>query len=210
MLNFCLQLRDIVRRNLNQIFNYFEQRKLKPETDLNFRTAPRVEVSQIHTALINLNIFTDGVNIEKSTMKKENWPVWVQITDPPPILRMARKNITLAALFVGSGTPDWSLVVPHLRAELLCPVQLPLNSDLILSIKFEVNLLIADLGAKSYVLNMFKFNGFFGCHYCTVKGKTIGRTHSYHPYEQKGEIREPLFSDIFVDFAESLAVARIK
>ena len=72
-----------------------------------------------------------------------------------------------------------------------------------------MNLLVAALGAKSHLLNMFKFNGFFGCHYCTVRGITIGRTHSYYPFSERGMTREPILNDIFIDFAESLSAEEV-
>ena len=206
---FRFQLRDIVMRNLNQIFNYSEHRKNNPEMDLNNEIAPRVQVRPNHTTTINLNMFTDGVSIKKSTFKREVWPIWLQITDLPPVLRMARKNIVLAAPFVGSGIPDWQNITPQIRAELLSPIEVQLNYEISLSVGFQVNLLVADLGAKSHLLNMFKFNGFFGCHYFTVKGITIGRTHSYYPFSERGMTREPILNDIFTDFAESLSAEEV-
>ena len=176
---------------------------------MNSSLAPLVKVTPNHSIEVNLNIFTDGVNIKKSTFKKEVWPIWVQITDLPPILRMSRKNIVLAGLIVGSGVPEWEEIAPEIRAELLTPVDLISNTEVVLSVKFQVNLLIADLGAKSHLLNMFKFNGHFGCHFCTVRGKTIGRTHSYYPFHEEGQIREPVINDIFVDLAESLSVREV-
>ena len=201
ILRYRFQLRDIVRRNLNQIFNYSEYRKRNPHNDLNFSIAPPVKVSPAHRIDINLNLFTDGVNIKKSTLKKEIWPIWLQVTDLPPILRMAKKNTVLAGLIVGSGLPDWELITPNLRGELITPIELFANENLSLSVAFNVNLLVADLGAKSHLLNMFKFNGFYGCHYCTAKGKTIEKTNSYYPFSQTGEVREPVLNNIFVEIA---------
>ena len=174
--------------------------------DPNNEMAPRVQVRPNHTMTINLNIFTDGVSIKKSTFKREVSPIWLQITDLPPVLRMARKNILLAALFVGSGIPDWQNITPQIRAELLSPIEVQLNYEISLHVGFQVNPLVADLGAKSHLLNMFKFNGFFGCHYCTVKGITIGRTHSYYPFSERGMTREPILNDIF---AESLSAEEV-
>ena len=209
VLKFRFQLRDVVQRNLNQIFNYSDYRRNHPNTDLSFNIAPLTTVQPNHLMNVNLNLFTDGVRIKKSTLKKAVWPVWIQITDLPPILRMTRKNTTLAALFVGKGVPDWEAVAPEIRAELLNPIELSVSIDTSLSLKFQVNLLIADLGAKSHLLNRFKFNGFFGCHFCTVKGTTIGKTHSYYPYCQEGLISEPFFNEVFVEFADCLSTLEV-
>ena len=51
---------------------------------------------------------------------------------------------------------------------------------------------------------MFKFNGHYGCHFCTVPGRAIGRAHSYYPAEQQGRTREQTYKNVFVDYAESL------
>ena len=53
---------------------------------------------------------------------------------------------------------------------------------------------------------MFKFNGFYGCHYCTAPGKTIGKTHAYYPFAQIGKIREPDINNVFVKYAELVPV----
>ena len=71
---------------------------------------------------------------------------------------------------------------------------------------YRVRLLISDLGAKRHKLNMLKFNGFYGCHFCTAKGKTIGRTHAYYPYNDQGSLREPFLNDVYVEIAETLSV----
>ena len=155
VLMFRFQLRDVVQRNLNQIFNYSDHRKNHPNSDLSFNTAPLTTVEPNHLMNVNLNLFTDGVGIKKSTLKKAVWPVSIQIPDLPPILRTARKNTTLAALFVGKGVPDWETVAPEVRAELLNPIELSVSMDTSLSLKFQVNLLVDDLGAKSHLLNMF-------------------------------------------------------
>ena len=123
---------------------------------------------------INLSLFTDGVNIKKSTFKKELWPVWLQISDLPPKLRMARKNFLLAALFVGPKQPNWEIIASEVRAELLTPIELDCESGRSVTVDFNARPLVCDLSAKSHLLNMYKFNGFYGCHYCTVQGKTIG------------------------------------
>ena len=56
------------------------------------------------------------------------------------------------------------------------------------------------------MLNMYQFNGYYGCHYCTAQGKTIGKTHAYYPYAQDNELREPLLNDVYVKLADTLSV----
>ena len=73
---------------------------------------------------------------------------------------MARKNVVLAALFVGETYPDWNLLVPHIAAELSAIIRVEINYLFGYNFGFKVRLLIADLGAKCHMLNMLKFNGF--------------------------------------------------
>ena len=70
-------------------------------------------------------------------------------------------------------------------------------------------LLVSDLGAKSHMLNMFKFNGYYGCHYCTAQGKTIGITRAYYPFDQIGKIRDPSLNDEFVELAENFEAGKL-
>ena len=200
VLNFRSQLNCVVERNINQLIEYGIYREQNNENDLKSEFANPFKIMN-NSVCCNLILFTDGVNIKKSTLKKELWPIWVQIADLPPILRMARKNIVLAGLFVGSGIPDWNLIAPHLRAELTGSVH---HSKLDLMISFKVCLLVADMGAKHHLLNMYKFNGFFGCHICTAEGKTIGRTHAYYSFEEPAEARTTNFHEDCVQIAESL------
>ena len=118
---------------------------------------------------------------------------------------MSRQNIVLGALFNGNTTPNWNELVPIINSELLSGVSFKHNGVSFQAF-FSIKLLIADLGAKSHMLNMFKFNGFYGCHYCTAPGKTIGKTHAYYPFAQIRKIREPDINNVFVKYAELIPV----
>ena len=208
VMSFRFQLRDIFKQNVNEILRYSEFRKSNPSYDFNQSFCPRV-LAKDKNIILNLVMFSDGVNIKKSTFKKELWPVWIQLADLPPKLHMARKNIVLAALFAGGTFPDWATVVPHIRDEICSAIQVEINEEVSFNLTFKVRLLISDLGAKNHMLNMLKFNGYYGCHYCTVKGETIGRTHAYYPYNQRGSIREPSLNDVYVNIAETLSLSKI-
>ena len=98
VLNFRFQLREIVKQNFSEIRQYAEIRKDKPFIDFCPSFCPPVVIKSNETIVFNLVVFSDGVTIKKSTLKKTLWPVWIQLADLPPKLRMARKNIVLAAL----------------------------------------------------------------------------------------------------------------
>ena len=97
-------------------------------------------------------------------------------------------------------------MVPHIKAELVSAIEIEMNEKVRQRASFKIRLLISDLVAKSHMLNMYQFNGYYGCHYCTAQGKTIGRTHAYHPYAQENELREPLLNDFYVKLADTLSV----
>ena len=205
VMNFRYQIRDIVKRNLTSIFNYSSERLEKNDCDFNVSFIPPPKKEQNYLT-VNLILFSDGVSIKKSTLKRELWPVWIQIADLPPKLRMSQKNIVLAALHVGSSYPNWKELVPYLRDQLNSSIDLARKERETVRLVFKVKLLVCDLGAKCHMLNMFKFNGYFGCHFCTAPGKTIGKTHAYYPYAQPGELRETEINDIYIDYAETLGL----
>ena len=103
---------------------YSDFRLENSHLDLNSNVAPVVNLWICSAIEMNLVLSTDGVNIKKSTYRNELWPVWLQCSDLPPLLRMSRKNIILACLFVGSGAPNWLEIVPRLRAELITPIEI--------------------------------------------------------------------------------------
>ena len=206
VMTFRFQIRDIFVRHFSKIFQYSEFRKHNPHVDFNTYLCPPTEIGHSNIINTNLVIFSDGVNIKKSTFKKELWPVWIQVADLPPNLRMARQNIVLAALFVGGTHPNWDTLVPHLSAELNTGIQFEMSDQVSYKILFKVRLLVSDLGAKSHMLNMFKFNGYYGCHFCTAKGKFIGRTHAYYPHYEEGQLRESSVTEVYVNMAEALSI----
>ena len=204
MINFRNLIASVLEQNFNEILIYSNHRKLYPHSDFNKKLSPIFGITDSNSATLNLIVSTDGVNIKTSTFKKELWPVWLQVADLPPILRMARKNIVLAALFVGSQAPDWTTIVPHLRAELVSNAEVIVHGDYRLSVWLNCISIVTDMCAKEHVLNMFQFNGFFGCHYCDVEGVTLCRTHAYYPFSQKGAIRDSEVYEKYVKVAETM------
>ena len=207
-MKISFQLQDILQRNLENIWKRSLFRNENRDKDLNCQFSPPPNMNQSNSMSVNLILFSDGVSIKKSTQRKQLWPVWVQIADLPPKQRISRQNILLLALFLGPKNPDWNELVPYIKNELTCAVKICHNGKLI-SVLFKIRLLVADLCAKGHMLNMFKFNGHYGCHYCTAPGKTIGKTHSYYPFQETGRIREASVNDVFINYAECLPVNRI-
>ena len=197
-MNFRFQLRDIIQKHLQEVFKYSASRRENGFLDFNCERFPLVEENSSGILTFNLILFSDGVSIKKSTMKKGLWPIWVQLADLPPRQRMSQKNIVC----VGQVQHIWNEIVVPLKGETISHVEVKDKNMRTYRVFFKFKLLVSDLGAKNHILNMFKFNGYFGCHYCTVMGKTIGRTHSYFPFNQTGQIREPLINDVYVNLAQ--------
>ena len=209
VINFRFQLADILKRYLYEIIKYSDVRRKNPDKDFNSSICPLFKVRENNVVVVNLLIFTDGVNIKKSTYKKELWPIWIQVADLPPKLRSARKCIVLAALSVSDSYPSWQEVIPHVKDEISSRLIVEVRDEVYYKFVFKTRLLIADLGAKNHLLNMNKFNGYYGCQYCTAKGKTIGRTHAYYPFDQQGAIRESSVNDIYISTAETLRLKQV-
>ena len=86
VVTFRFQIRNIFKRNFAKIFQYSEFRKNNAHVDFNTKLCPVTEIGFNNIIYSNLVISSDGVNIKKSTFKKELWPVWIQVADLPPNL----------------------------------------------------------------------------------------------------------------------------
>ena len=100
-LGFPEFLKNILERDLEAVFSYSEHKETSvvndfplDKTGLVIRCSKELE--------IQLMLSTDGVSFVNST-NTSLWPFWLAIANLPPKLRMAQKNICLAALFVGQS-----------------------------------------------------------------------------------------------------------
>ena len=201
VLGFSVFLKSILERNLESIFSYSDQKRTGDFVDFPVEKVPCID-RDTNSFTIQLILATDGVSIINSN-QIGLWPFWLSIANLPPILRMSRKNIALAALFVGSSKPPWGEIIPKIEKELSKTITVEYFAVLF-DVRFEVIGIVADLIAKCSLLNMIQHNGFFGCNYCTIEGVTINRTHSYYPFDQSFEIRKPEINDKYVALAEAL------
>ena len=152
VLGFTEFLKQIVERTLETIFSYSEHKeKLNVIND--FPTEKAELVHRCSSVLkIQLIVSTDGVSFVNSS-HTSLWPFWIAVANLPPKLRMAQKNICLAALFVGNIKPPWEEIVPQLAQELRKNVHVSgLSTEY--QVKFEVIGIVADHIAKFSLLNM--------------------------------------------------------
>ena len=118
-MNFRFQHRDILQKHLQEVFKYSASRRENGFLDFNCEKFPLVEENSSGILTFNLILLSDGVSIKKSTMKKELWPIWVQLADLPP----RQKNIVLAGLCVGQVQHNWNEIVVPLKGETISHVE---------------------------------------------------------------------------------------
>ena len=199
VMSFGYDIAQIVRGNWHTMVTYSNQRHSKfKHLDFSINKAPPIDLVQ-PLITISLVLSTDGVCVSDSSTESELWPVWLAIAHLPPKLRFSRKNNCLASLICGNKKPPWRTVVNHLKAE-LDQVFIIENHK----VQFGCVKIVADIPAKANVVSIYKNNGYNDCNLCTADGKTIGKSHSYYPFEQEFEYRTPELNDRYVEIAEAL------
>ena len=92
LLNFAEYLAEIVRKNINSIFQYS---RVEARTQRDIKLKPLCDGEKLRIRLI-LN--TDGAKVRKSSSRSA-YPVWIGIADLPPILRSSFRNILLCSIW---------------------------------------------------------------------------------------------------------------
>ena len=199
-LNFAEKLKEKVEKYINEIIDY-----ANPETETDLKLTSLFDDGTINVKLI-LNI--DGVEVRKSS-DCSAYPVWVALADLPPKLRASLDNIFLCSLWYGKGKVFWDPIFEHYRSELAKPQNICYKGRLY-EISFTTIFLVVDLVCRHDVLNMKKFNGYYGCGLCTMRGfQRIPGTHSY-PNSKSFSMRNPAEHHILVMQAESGSVEERK
>ena len=132
--------------------------------------------------ILRLILNTDGVNVSKSPPLSAR-PIFLVFADLPPIKRQLFQNIVLVSLFVGTGYPDFTLILEHIKKQLHSTESYVFNGASI-TVTFQPILFVADLVAKSKVLQMKQFNGYYGCTLCTQRGEHYSGFRHYPPHEK--------------------------
>ena len=166
----------IVELNLDHILKY----SFDKDEDLRLPTAVDRSTKTIHVFLI---VNSDGVEAMKSS-KKSYWPLWFSLPCLPPILRCKYENLVLARLWFGFGKPDWSIFFADIKNQLQGTRKINARNE-VWTLSFSVSFLVADLPAKSAILNMKQFNGRFGCTLCLVQTKKNPDTATSRFYPKK-------------------------
>ena len=128
-------LKGIVQRNIVNIIRNNIRRCLKEVSDLPVDFL--IIAEERDKFCIDLIISTDGVTFVNSSTSHQMYPVWLAVAQLPPILRNSKKNIALAALFVGKGKPNWKKIVRILKQELKQVVTVTMSNSKNYFLKFN-------------------------------------------------------------------------
>ena len=104
VLKFAELLKDIVQRNILSIIKYNISRCRDEVSDMPVELLQIAE--QLDEFCNDLILSTDGVTFVSSSANHQMYPIWFSVAQLPPILPMSKKNIALAALFVGKRKPN--------------------------------------------------------------------------------------------------------
>ncbi|CAF1090034.1 unnamed protein product [Brachionus calyciflorus] len=182
--NILSQLRRILGKNLKLI---------SQENSEIYKIIQENEKGKFFTFTLN----TDGISPFKSS-KTSIWPVYLVINEINLNDRFKFSNMILAGLWHGSQKPDFFNFMKPIVEE---PESLEkgeivkIDSNLEI-INFFLIFSVLDKPARSALLNMKQFNGFFGCLKCYQKGESLEtnkngsiRVYPYQPYKFKGPLR---------------------
>ena len=189
--------------NISSILKYNAERKAKNQTN-DIPNSKLTFYNEKNILAIDLILFTDSVTFIKFSSNRILWPILLSLARLPPRLRMSRKNIVLAFLFVGAKKPVFESFKCHIKWEDLKRPVVCSSLGRTVEIRCKINMLVTDLIAKLHCLSMYQHNGHFGCCYCTARGGTIDRHHCYYPYKQDFRVRESTFHEQCVQLWENL------
>ncbi|XP_057329177.1 uncharacterized protein LOC130670021 isoform X1 [Microplitis mediator] len=161
----------------------------------------------------SLTFNTDGCKISNSS-KSSAWPIYVQINELSPHLR--KKHVLLAGIFVDKKEP---LMNDYLRT-FTDQIKVLYEEGIVwkptptmeVTSKFVTILGSVDTPARSAVLRMKRFNGFYGCTFCYAFGKSIGRKHVYPVGNSSEQLRtdDEMRADMMKSFADKNEIKGIK
>ena len=103
VLKFAELLKDILQRKILSIIKYNLSRCRDEVSDMPVELLQIAE--QLDDFCIDLILSTDGVTFVSSRVNHQMYPIWISVAELPPILRMSKKNIALAALLLAKESP---------------------------------------------------------------------------------------------------------
>lgn len=115
----------------------------------------------------------DGVQPVHKSKCYHLWPVLLSVFNLSPLKRRQFKNMVLCAIFYGSSKPNFSKLMEVVATQL--STFLLIHEDY--QVKIHIQCIVADLPAKSAILNVTQFNGYYSCLFCLIKGTYDNQLH---------------------------------
>ena len=199
-LSFADKLQENVEKYITEILAY-----ANPDTKTDLKLTALFDGNALNVKLI-LN--TDGVRVQESS-DCSAYPVWVALADLPPKLRSYFDNIHLCSLWYGKGSIDWDSIFKHYLSEVSKDRKIKVNG-VDYELKFQTVFVILDLVCKHDVLQMKKFNGYYGCGLCTMRGVQRYPGGRSYPNNQSFTMRDPGMHEYLVRQFESGSVEERK
>jgi hypothetical protein len=134
---------------------------------------------------LNLILFADGVNYNKSS-SKTIWALLSAIAELPQKLRESHENKIAHSMWSGSN-PDFNVFLEQYNK----PTTELIENGLYYkgrTIRFNIHMLVADSPARSKVCKSVQFNGKYGCLTCMHPTSRLGHTTIYE-YQTNVKIR---------------------
>lgn len=198
-INSSLQLRKILEANWNRITKYHEKiiNAYENVCDINNGNIVRnlVQINP-HNLKLSLLVNTDGVQVSKSG-KQSLWPIQLICNFLPPEIRFDRKNIIVAALYLGAQKPNMLAFFQPLCEEFQQindkGIEVKIGDE-----SFKLNVHVthcsADLPAQSTAQGIKLYCGHSACSSCLhydVPTPNISNSRSYVRYTWAGVLDEP-------------------
>lgn len=100
--DIAANIANILKRNWSSIVEHKQKSKSSPVVTDIVNAAMYKHKTSKHNITLSMN--TDGVKVFNSS-KRSLWPVMFQVNDLPPKVKFLRKNIVVAALWLGDHEP---------------------------------------------------------------------------------------------------------
>ena len=180
-LSFADKIQEKIEKHVNEILAY-----ANPDTKTVLKLA---DLFDGNTVTFKLILNTDGVRVQESS-DCSAYPVWVALADLPPKLRASFDNIFLCSLCYGKGSIHWDPLFEHYSSEISKNRKIKVNG-----VEYELKLrtvfVILDLVCKRDVLQMKKFNGYYGRCSCTMRGVQKNPSSRSYPNNETFTMRDP-------------------
>lgn len=122
----------------------------------------------IHNHILKIGINIDGLPISKSS-KSQLWPILISVLNFKELI----DNVFPIGIYHGEKKPN---SIEEFMNPFVLDLLSVMNSGLDVNgsvMKLEINNIICDAPAKSFLLNVKSHNAYFGCTSCTEEGTFV-------------------------------------